>query len=587
MVHWINRNMTGTFLQIKNGADGDAGQRIAFTKDKFSLGRSSENDIPLADEGASRSHAVIERVSGNYYIRDLGSRNGTRLNGQKISEVRELSPGDVIQIGKHRIELIVNEPAVVEDIDVLTAEDLVDVDEEEGVSNKVLPDEFFADDDDIEVQLSKLAANLPGRGFEADQIDLTDSRGQSVHRGEGRASQAAAGDAVGLLRLVLLICTRARATDIHIEPRQDFHTVRLRIDGMMVDIANVTPAVGNRISTVVKVLCQIDIAQRKSIQEGSFAAKMPDDKYPGKFRRVDYRVSFAPAVLGQKLVVRILDSAGAPAKLSELGLPQWMVEQVARVIHQDSGMVLVCGPTGSGKTTTLYSLLRSIDLAKRNVVTIEDPVEVHLDGITQIPVDEEHDRSFLQLLRSVLRQDPDVILVGEVRDAETARVAMQAAITGHLVFSTVHTRDTLGTIFRLRDLGVEPYMLGQGLQLVIAQRLVRQLCPFCKQAVTPTPKQLQALGPANASIKKIFKPVGCPKCLRTGHSGRRAYFELMVNNEKISEAIFANATRQELVKVITGPQFRPLRQSALQLVADGFVAFEEVEQDMGAETSTS
>jgi type II secretory ATPase GspE/PulE/Tfp pilus assembly ATPase PilB-like protein len=312
---------------------------------------------------------------------------------------------------------------------------------------------------------------------------------------------------------------------------------------------------------------------------------MPDIKHQGKVHRVDYRVSFAPAVLGQKLVVRILDASGAPARLSDLGFHRHMMETVARVIHQDSGMVLVCGPTGSGKTTTLYSLLRSIDLAKRNVVTIEDPVEVHLDGITQIPVDEEHERSFLQLLRSVLRQDPDVILVGEIRDAETARVAMQAAITGHMVFSTVHTRDTLGTVFRLRDLGVEPYMLGQGLQLVIAQRLVRQLCPFCKQAVAPTPRQLAALGPKNANVTQIFKPVGCPRCLKTGHAGRRAYFELLASNEELAQAIFSNATRQELLKVIANnPNFMSLRQSALQLVADGFVAFDEVEQDMGVET---
>jgi general secretion pathway protein E len=578
--------MAETFLQINTGVNGDREQRLAFTKDKYTFGRGPGNDIVLVDPDASRSHAVFERVSGAFFIRDLGSRNGTKLNGQKIKEVGELANGDTVQIGKHKIRLIVEkDEEEADDGDMLTADDLVEVEEEPeeelGVSDAVIPDEFFADDDDIEVQLSKLAANLPNRGFEVDQVQLTDSKGQSVHRGD---TTSIPGEAVGILRQLLLICHRARATDIHVEPRQDVHTIRVRIDGEMVDIANVAPAVGTKVATVVKVLCQIDIAQRKSIQEGSFASKMPDEKNPGKFRRVDYRVSFAPAVLGQKLVIRILDSSGAPGRINDLGLPKWMVDQVSKVIHQDSGMVLVCGPTGSGKTTTLYALLRSIDLAKRNVVTIEDPVEVHLDGITQIPVDEAHDRSFLQLLRTVLRQDPDVILVGEVRDAETARVAMQSAITGHLVFSTVHTRDTVGTVFRLRDLGVEPYMLGQGLQLVIAQRLVRQLCPFCKQPVTPTKKQLEALGPAAANVKQIFKAKGCPRCLRTGHSGRRAYFELLVNNERLSEAIYANASRQELLNVIHTPEFRSLRQSALQLVADGFVALEEVEQDMGVES---
>jgi type II secretory ATPase GspE/PulE/Tfp pilus assembly ATPase PilB-like protein len=578
--------MIGTFLEIHGG---EHPLRFPFTTDQVTLGRGPKNDIVLADDKASRSHAKIERVSGNYYVRDLGSTNGTLLNGQKLTAVMELSDGDVIQIGRHRITLVTDQPAPVEDLDVLTADDLVesDLDEldqiEAGPSDDILPAELFAGGDNAEVQLTQLAANLPRRDFEAGQIELTDSKGQSVHgAGEGRKTHADPGGAVELLRLLLLVCYRSRATDIHIEPREEYHTIRLRIDGMMVDIANVPSAIGIKIATVVKVLCEIDIGQRKTIQEGSFAARLPDDKHPGRSRRVDYRVSYAPAVLGQKLVVRILDSSGAPARLSDLGLPRKMTEQVAKVIHQESGMVLVVGPTGSGKTTTLYSLLRSIDLAKRNVVTIEDPVEVHLDGITQIPVDEEHDRSFLQLLRSVLRQDPDVILVGEIRDAETARVAMQAAITGHMVFSTLHTRDTLGTIFRLRDLGVEPYMLGQSLQLVIAQRLVRQLCPFCKQAVAPTQRQLDAMGPSNASIKQIYKPVGCPRCLRTGHAGRRAFFELLVNNEALSQVILANGSREDLLKVINSNQeFKSLRQSAYQLVADGFVGFDEVEQDMG------
>lgn len=573
--------MAGTFLEIQNG---EQARRVPFSKDKFSIGRAATNDIVITDDMASRSHALIERVSGNFFLRDLQSRNGTLLNGEKVGEVLELGDGDVIQIGRHSIQLVVNDGVEVETVEELTADDLVEADGDElgGGSDDIIPGEFFTDDASVEVQLNKLAANLPHRGFEATQIELTDSRGQGLHA-DGRKSTAAPGEAMVLLKLLLLVCYRSRATDIHVEPRQDGHYVRLRIDGMMVDISAVPADIGVRLSTVVKVLCQIDIGQRKAIQEGSFASKMPDEKHPGKMRRVDYRVSFAPAVLGQKLVVRILDSSGAPLRLSDLGLPQKMMETVARVIHHDSGMVLVAGPTGSGKTTTLYALLRSIDLAKRNVVTIEDPVEVHLDGITQIPVDEEHERSFLQLLRSVLRQDPDVILVGEIRDAETARVAMQAAITGHMVFSTVHTRDTVGTIFRLRDLGVEPYILGQGLQLVISQRLVRQLCPFCKQAVAPTAKQLAVLGPQNAHVKQIYRPIGCPRCLRTGHAGRRAYFELLASNEELAQAIFSNASRQELLKVLNGSNFMSLRHSAYQLVADGFVAFDEVEQDIGSE----
>jgi type II secretory ATPase GspE/PulE/Tfp pilus assembly ATPase PilB-like protein len=579
--------MTGTFLEIHNG---EQNQRIAFNKDKFGLGRGPTNDIVLVDDLSSRNHALIERVSGKYYLRDLKSRNGTKYNGKKIAEVVELHNGDKVQIGRYTVTLVIGETAQVESLDVLTADDLVEV--EPDASDDVLPADLLAGDDSGDAnnpdqsaaaQMARLASHLPSHGVELDKFEMTDSRGQTVHK-KNKKSPSAPGEPVELLRLLLMVSFRARATDVHIEPRQDGHYIRLRIDGMMVDIVHVPTAVGTRISTVVKVLSEIDIAQRNTIQEGSFAARIPDEKNPGKFRRMDYRVSFAPAVLGQKLVVRILDSGGAPARLSDLGLPQAMMEQVAKVIHRDAGMVLVAGPTGSGKTTTLYALLRSIDLAKRNVVTIEDPVEVHLDGITQIPVDDSQDRSFIQLLRSVLRQDPDVILVGEIRDAETARVAMQSAITGHMVFSTVHTRDTLGTIFRLRDLGVEPYMLTQGLQLVISQRLIRQLCPFCKKAVPPTGEQVAALGPSHAGVKKLYKPVGCERCLRTGHAGRRAYFELLANSEAVTEAILSNASRQDILKLLAAAHFVSLRDSAYQLVADGFVAFDEVDRDMGAQS---
>ncbi len=554
-------------------------------KEKTTIGRSSQNDIVLPGGLTSRNHAVIDRVDGVFHIQDLNSSNGTLLNGQRITRAAELYLGDVIGIGGHSITVDFGEPRPIQDAEELTADDLV---EDDGDGVFVAADADLVDispfdlvsgaDDDTQAELTKLADNLPSQGFDASQVELTDAKGQIVHAGgTSRKSLSDPGGAVELVRLLLMLSCRARATDIHIEPRERTHAIRLRIDGLMVDITTVPTAVGLRIATVVKVLCQIDIAQRKIIQEGAFAARMPNEHNPNRPRRIDYRVSYAPAMLGQKMVVRILDSSGVPVRIGDLGLPAKMAETVSKVIHREDGVVLVVGPTGSGKTTTLYSLLRSIDLSKRNVVTIEDPVEVHLDGITQIPVDDKHDRSFLQLLRSVLRQDPDVILVGEIRDAETARVAMQAAITGHLVFSTLHTRDTLGTIFRLRDLGVETYMLGQSLQLVIAQRLIRQLCTHCKVPVRPTPQQLQAMGPAHANLKKIYKATGCSKCLGTGHWGRRAFFELLSNTESLTRAILANAPREEMLRVIDEGGFVSLHQSAYQLVADGFVDFAEID----------
>jgi general secretion pathway protein E len=373
---------------------------------------------------------------------------------------------------------------------------------------------------------------------------------------------------------VLLIVTRSRATDIHMEPKGEFYQVRVRIDGSMVDVVRLPNEVGVKLNALVKIISDIDVTQKSIVQEGHFAAKVPG-------RKIDYRVSFAPSVFGQKLVIRVQDTALSPAKLKDLNLPDWMEKEVASIISQDQGMVLVCGPTGSGKTTTLYSLIRSSDTARKNFVTIEDPVEIQIDGVTQLPVDDAEGKSFSALLRSVLRQDPDSIMVGEIRDPETARIAMQAAITGHLVFSTVHTTGTIGTIFRLLDLGVEPYLIAQGLQIVLAQRLVRQLCPYCKKPVRPTAEQAARLPDGGKGITKIYVPGGCPRCLSTGYSGRRAFFELLSSNDALREVIVKNPTMQDVEKALVTTRFEKLQQTGYQLVAEGVVAFDEIEKAVG------
>jgi type II secretory ATPase GspE/PulE/Tfp pilus assembly ATPase PilB-like protein len=349
-----------------------------------------------------------------------------------------------------------------------------------------------------------------------------------------------------------------------------------------VDVMKLPLQFGIKLTTLVKVLGDIDIAQRNAIQEGHFTARIPMPKKEGK-QRVDYRVSFAPSLHGQKLVIRILDASNAPLRIADLQLPLWMYDEVGAAIRQDSGMILVSGPTGSGKTTSLYALVRSIETNKRNVVTIEDPVEIQLENVTQIPVDEAHDKSFSQLLRSVLRQDPDVLLVGEVRDAETARIAMQAAITGHLVFSTIHTKDTIGTIFRLLDLGVEPYLIAQALHIVLAQRLVRKLCPYCKKPVAITPPQRAAMGQIADGVDRIYIRHGCARCLGTGFSGRQAFFELFRVNDKMRDVILKNPTMQDIQAALGETKFTRLSQNAYQLVAAGLSPFDEVERIIGRE----
>jgi type II secretory ATPase GspE/PulE/Tfp pilus assembly ATPase PilB-like protein len=415
---------------------------------------------------------------------------------------------------------------------------------------------------------------------------MINARGGIIHQsGNEKSSRKGRREPVELFRLLLLVCFRSKASDIHVEPRLDGFQTRLRIDGTMVDVMRVPNQIGIKLTTLVKVLSDIDIAHKNTIQEGHFAAIVPAPKTKAGKRRVDYRVSFAPALHGQKLVIRILDPSNAPLRIADLHLPAWMFESIGSAIRQDSGMILVSGPTGSGKTTSLYALVRSLETTRRNVVTIEDPVEIQIENVTQIPVDEAHDKSFSSLLRSVLRQDPDVLLVGEVRDAETARIAMQAAITGHLVFSTVHTKDTIGTIFRLLDLGVEPYLVAQGLHVVLAQRLARRLCPYCKKPINPTPEQRASMGEAGQNVVKIFAPRGCARCLGTGYAGRQAFFELLVVNDALRDVILSNPSMQDIQKTIltNNSKFVRLSQAAYRLVADGTSPFDEIERIVGRE----
>ncbi|HEY8669093.1 MAG TPA: ATPase, T2SS/T4P/T4SS family [Tepidisphaeraceae bacterium] len=555
------------------------------------IGRHVGNLIILPDTMASRYHAVVEKVGGEFQLRDLGSRNGTLLNGRPVQSAI-LSPGDVIRIGECEMTFMLPGLEVLLPASAHEAPGDRRYEEAETLTEADIVEEFHSrdyslDDDapvpvvqdqpreDVEKVLERLSASLPSAAVPEEGIALLNARGKIIHEA-GPARKGGKRDPVDVFRLLLSICSRTRATDIHLEPKEDHFQLRLRIDGSMTTIAEMAPEMGTRFAALVKVLCEMDLGQRNVMQEGHFAAKLPT-------HRVDYRVSFAPSVYGQKLVIRILDTANAPLKIEDLQMPQWMKDDLQTVLQQEAGMVLVAGPTGSGKTTSLYALVRSSDIKRRNMVTIEDPVEVQIPGVTQIQVDEGAGNSFSNLLRSVLRQDPDTILVGEIRDSETARIAMQASITGHMVFSTIHTKDTVGTIFRLLDLGVEPYLIAQGLHRVLAQRLARQLCRFCKVQQRPTPEQLIKMGGAARSLTRIFVPRGCPRCLGTGFFGRRAFFELLATTDELRDLIGQGPTQAQVQQALGGAGFTTLLQSGYHLVAEGVVAFDEIDRALGKE----
>ena len=625
--------MRGPYLEITTP---QGKQQVPLGPQPLTIGRHADNKLVLADNMSSRFHCVIESRPGGWVVRDLNSSNGTLMGGKRIATA-PLAPGQSIQIGDTKLVLVdpsaKAQPAPADDDDIielgadseivddleeveeLTEDDLVEVDDDALIQVEPDPDPLLtsyaakpagggftgAHDDTLSVEfddspqegseasgyeatIAALADSLPDKPFTEHDIAMVNARGQMMHPAAKDPRKKSKREAVDILRLLLLICARTRATDIHLEPKTDHYHLRIRIDGVMVDVSRIPMEVGIKLSALVKVLSDIDISQRTSIQEGHFASKIPGAQggKSGGFRRADYRVSFAPAVFGQKLVVRIFDAANAPLKVDNLQLPDWMLDSVRHELQKEAGMVLVCGPTGSGKTTTLYSLVRSSDISRKNVVTIEDPVEVQLEGVTQIQVDEAQGKTFSTLLRSVLRQDPDVILVGEIRDPETARTAMQAAITGHLVFSTVHTTNCIGSIFRMLDLGVEPYLVAQGLHVVLAQRLVRKLCQYCRKPVNATARDLDKMGEAGQGVTQLYVPQGCPRCLGTGFAGRRAFFELLKTTDELRDVIVTSRKMEDIKRVLSaGSKFVRLEQGGYQLVAEGVVSLDEIDAAVG------
>ncbi len=558
-------------------------KRLSLASEPVSIGRHADNALVLPDDQTSRHHCVVEPWEGGFRVRDLGSSNGTRLNDRKIT-AEMLDNGDVVKVGG--VELRFIDPEQLAPRKRRNTPDFAAAREEEPM----LGDRATVDMDlharvldaptAYERKLREIIDAAPEKSFDEGDIALIDNRGVTLHAaasaGLDTGGEEDTGEGLRVFRLLLLTCFRARATDLHIEPRVADACIRIRVDGYMLQAVELSMALFLRLLGMVKILCQVDTSRKNVVQDGHFAVSV-------KGRRVDYRVSLTPAVHGQKMVIRVLDSAHAPSRLHELGLVPWMYEKLRLVATRDAGLLLACGPTGSGKTTTLYSCIREIDVSQRNAITIEDPVEYYLEGCTQIPVDHKQENTFGNILRSVLRQDPDVIFVGEIRDTETATVAMQAAMTGHLVYTTVHAKDSIGAIFRLLDLGVEAYLVANALDLILAQRLIRVLCDACKKPVTTTPAQNMKMGRLMDGVPRIYVPGGCRRCLRTGFHGRRGIFELLEFNQPMRDVVLESPTIHKIHEIAKQGLFMTLQQFGFQLVAQGITSFDEIDRVAGSD----
>ena len=376
------------------------------------------------------------------------------------------------------------------------------------------------------------------------------------------------------IRFVNSIIERAveeRASDIHLEPHETELCVRMRIDGMMRDILTVPRNLQGSVISRLKIMSGMDIAERRVPQDGRFNVVI-------KSKNIDLRVSTLPTVYGEKIVARLLDKSGGTLSKEAIGLEGPDLEKYEKMIHCRSGVVLLVGPTGSGKSTTMYTMIDELNTREVNLVTLEDPVEYNIDGVNQVQINEKTGMTFANGLRAILRQDPDIIAVGEIRDGETAEIAMRAAITGHVVLSTVHTNDAVGTIDRLKDIGVEPYLISSALRGVISQRLVRRICPQCRKAYTPTEEELDTLGLKPDINMEFYKGGGCPNCFDTGYRGRIAVFEMLPITRRVRTMIADGSSRAQIEEELKSPEagFVSLRENALRLVKEGITTSSEI-----------
>jgi type II secretory ATPase GspE/PulE/Tfp pilus assembly ATPase PilB-like protein len=423
-------------------------------------------------------------------------------------------------------------------------------------------------------RLRSRRADEPSGPATPDLVTLLKKDGRTFNGHAGGQIDRETSLAIKSVQGILATAIQRRATDVHLEPKTgDELQIRLRIDGILQNLSLLRGEAGRAVVSAFKVLGDMDIAERRRPQDGTFAAMCNGRKF-------DIRAASGPTNFGEKVALRLLDADGGIVKagLDALGMRPSMAKALRSIIHLPHGMLVVCGPTGSGKTTSVYGALGEIDVLTRNIVTIEDPIEYRLDNISQTAVNNAADLTFAKILRSVLRQDPDVILVGEIRDKETAEIAMQAALTGHFVFTTLHANDTATTVTRLLDIGIESTLIQSAITAVLAQRLVRLLCPACKESYTPKEEFLRKHGIPTERVKVFYREKGCPECHGTGYRGRTGVYELLVFDNTIRALLNKRPSIDDLRAAARRNGMRSLTESGLAKVMMGITSINEIKR---------
>jgi type IV pilus assembly protein PilB len=485
-------------------------------------------------------------------------------------EVLEIIPGSLVQKYKiipislegQTLTIAAVDPsnlAVIDDIRFLTRKDVrVTVATESCI--KLAIDKFY----DASATLEDVMSEFDEEGVDvvesAEDLDLSEL--------ESAAEQA---PVVKLVNLILVDAIKKMASDVHIEPYEKTFRVRYRIDGVLYEVMKPPMKLKNALLSRIKIMSRLDIAERRLPQDGRIKLKT-------RGREMDFRVSVLPTLFGEKLVLRLLDKSNLQLNMTKLGFEDKQLKDFQEAIYKPFGMVLVTGPTGSGKTTTLYSALSELNKTTENISTAEDPVEFNLSGINQVQIHESIGLTFAAALRSFLRQDPDIIMVGEIRDFETAEISIKAALTGHLVLSTIHTNDAPSTVNRLLNMGVEPFLVSSAVNLLLAQRLARRICSDCKEEVEVTKETLLDLGVREDEVGsfKCFHGPGCPTCSQTGYKGRIALYEVMPLYDEIKELVLVGASSTEIKREAMRLGMLTLRQSGVNKLKAGITTVEEV-----------
>ncbi len=551
-------------ILIKNGKTTESGVNDALAEQKVTNGKIGTTLIEMGyieedDFISAYADQLGYRKADNFMLLEADSAVASLVPEDFARENRVLA----VQKSETTITVAMEDP-----------EDVVAVDSVKRLTN-LNPDILVVGPSLLEKAMDKVYGEIQKTAEVAETIDnITVVSGDEGSQEEVDLSPDKASDEdapiVKLVNLIFMESIKERATDIHIEPMEKQVYIRIRIDGVLQTIMTPPVASLSGLVTRIKILSNLNIAEKRLPQDGRFSIKAPG-------KDIDIRVSILPTVYGEKIVMRLLDKTGFDFNLTSLGFPKQNLGTFKKVIKQPYGMVVVSGPTGSGKSTSLYAALKEIKSERTNITTVEDPVEYQLDGVNQVQVFEDIGLTFGSTLRSILRQDPDVLLIGEIRDGETADIAVKFALTGHLVFSTVHANDAPGTITRLLDIGIAPFLVGSCLNLVMAQRLVRRLCNNCKEEYTPTKQELGLVGLDPSKVPgKLYKAKGCAECRNTGYKGRLAIFEMIPMARDLRKLVFENANEDEIRQASLNNGMETLREAGLARVLDGTTSIEEV-----------